>query len=207
MPTKRDSAATFGKIDKAYFVLLALFAMFFALALWLQHSIVQPARALTPATPASAPKNSADYWIENLVSTGIDADGKKYQLRAALLVHDARRDRTMLNRPSVIQFATSGGEEVVARHLEADCGVLYNNEREVLLYGNVRLRDNAVAGAEESGARMVESVTTTETLRITLRDAPNAQSAELAEAELAELTKAVARWANDPARAQAGCDI
>ncbi len=88
---------------------------------------------------ADAPgANDPDYFIENLTSTTIGENERKYRIIADRLVHYPATGRSLLNNPQVIQY----GSDQALSHTYADTGWVYDDQSTVFLDGNVRVVDN-----------------------------------------------------------------
>ncbi|MGI9317962.1 MAG: LPS export ABC transporter periplasmic protein LptC [bacterium] len=131
---------------------IALIAVFFGLlilSVWFQFGLLD-----TPVAELSEEeKNAADYYIENFVSTGMDALGKKYVLRADRMVHYPYGDRALLDNPHIVQYDL----DQTPRHIHAESGWLYNTTSKVLLTGDVRVvqSQTETAGGVSMGEKMV----------------------------------------------------
>lgn len=137
-------------------ILAALFLAVAGFSFWLQYGLLEkPEEAISEAE-----KNDPDYYIENFVATGMDADGKRYRLEADRLVHFPVDDKALLNRPHVVQYIEGTGP----RHIYADSGWLYANGSEILLTGNVKVI--------ESRSGKAGGVGTTRRMRIKLKEKP-----------------------------------
>ena len=130
-------------------LLVLTFALVTGLSAWLQFGLLDSPEA----EPTAAEKNAPDYYIRNLVFTGRDEQGKKYELRADRMVHYPFGDRALLDNPHIIQFSPDGAP----RHVTADSGWLDNVTSEILLTGNVRVVQDpsGASGDAFSGERMV----------------------------------------------------
>ena len=138
-------------------VLLLLFVLLAAVALWLQFGLL--------ARPADAggggvEKDEPDYTIENFVSTGMDESGKKYRVIAEHLAHYPLGERALLRRPHIIQYRTGGAP----RHIYAESGWLYDARAEALLSGNVR-----VVESQDGDPDRAPAVATGKTMTIRLK--------------------------------------
>ena len=99
-----------------------------------------------------------DYYMDNIVITGEDDEGKRYEVIADRLVHYPVEDRAFLDNPHIIQYVSTKSPQ----HVHADKGWLFNNRTTVQLLGNVRV-------IQEHGSDP-ELVTTTEKMIIQLKD-------------------------------------
>ncbi len=144
-------------------VVVMLFVLLAGLSAWLQFGLLErPARV--GAEAAVDEHDRPNYYVENLVSTGINRHGKKYRLSADRLVHYPLAQRASLLRPHLIQYSPAGASGA-PRHIYADSGWLYDARAEVLLSGNVKVVQN------HSGD-LVTDTATTETMLIHLKDDP-----------------------------------
>ncbi len=147
--------------ERQNIILFGLFGLFVGVAVWLQFGVVRPLVNAASASASITQAKQPDYSIENFVSVGIDRQGEKYQLSAERLVHDPVDGRAELHRPRVIQYDFPGAP----RYLQADSGVLHDDGAELLLYGNVRVRQ----GAADADSLHGGSVTTTDRMLIRLQ--------------------------------------
>ena len=134
---------------KQNIALAAVFLLLVVLSAWLQFGLLNtPVSELTKEE-----KNAKDYYIENFVSTGMDALGKKYELQADRLVHFPYGDRALLDNPHIVQYDLNQ----TPRHIYADSGWLYNQTSKILLTGNVRViqSQTEASGGISMGERMV----------------------------------------------------
>lgn len=134
---------------KQYIILGAVFLVLLGLSAWLQFGLLE-----TPVQELSEEeKNSADYYIENFVSTGMDETGKKYEVRADRMVHYPVGDRALLDNPHIVQY----GLDETPRHIYAESGWLFNQSSQVLMTGNVRVvqSQTAIAGAASMGDKLL----------------------------------------------------
>lgn len=134
---------------KQNIILIAVFIALLILSVWFQFGLLE-----TPVSELSEEeKNAADYYIENFVSTGMDADGKKYEVRADRMVHYPHGDRALLDKPHLVQYDL----DQTPRHIYADSGWLYNSISRVLMTGNVRVVQSrtGTAGGVSMGEKMV----------------------------------------------------
>ena len=134
---------------RQHIALVMVFLILVALSAWLQFGLLQ-----TPVSELSVEeKNAKDYYIENFVSTGMDALGKKYELQADRMVHFPFGDRALLDNPHIVQYDLNQ----TPRHIYADSGWLYNATSKILLTGNVRViqSQTQAAGGISMGEKMV----------------------------------------------------
>lgn len=118
--------------EKTQHLLLAgVFLLLVGLSAWLQFGLLEPPEV----EPSEEEKNSADYYIEHFVSTGMDKAGKKYEVRADRMVHYPVGDRALLDNPHIVQY----GLDSTPRHIYADSGWLFNETSQVLMTGNVKV--------------------------------------------------------------------
>ena len=130
-------------------ILIGVFFALVVLSAWLQFGLLN-----TPVSELSEEeKNAPDYYIENFVSTGMDASGKKYELKADRMVHYPFGDRALLDNPQIVQYDLDD----TPRHIYADSGWLYNATSKVLLTGDVRVVQSQTdtAGGVSMGEKMV----------------------------------------------------
>lgn len=130
-------------------ILIGVFFALVVLSAWLQFGLLN-----TPVSELSEEeKNAPDYYIENFVSTGMDASGKKYELKADRMVHYPFGDRALLDNPHIVQYDLDD----TPRHIYADSGWLYNATSKVLLTGDVRVVQSQTdtAGGVSMGEKMV----------------------------------------------------
>ncbi len=130
-------------------ILAAVFLVLVTLSIWLRYFLlVEPTVELSVEE-----QNSADYYIENFVSTGMDELGKKYELRADRMVHYPYGDRALLDNPHIVQYDLNQ----TPRHVYADSGWLYNSASKILLTGNVRVIQSQTesVGGISMGEKMV----------------------------------------------------
>ncbi len=136
-------------------LMLAGFLIIFSLlSVWLQFDLLGKPDSTTNALKANGP----DYYIENLASTTIGENGKKYRIIADRLVHYPMRDRSLLDNPQVMQYDA----DQTMSHTHAETGWLYDNQSTVLLIGNVRV--------VQSWEGIPRSVATSEKMTIHLKD-------------------------------------
>jgi len=129
--------------------LAAVFLVLVAVSAWLQFGLLD-----TPVAELTREENNTkDYYIENFVSTGMDALGKKYELQADRMVHFPYGDRALLDNPHIVQYDLNQRP----RHIYADSGWLYNQTSKILLTGNVRVIQSQtdVSGGVSMGESMV----------------------------------------------------
>lgn len=113
-------------------------ALLGGLSAWLQFGLLDPPADELPKAQRDAP----DYYVRDLVLTGMDALGKRYELRADRMTHYPFTDRARLDNLHVVQY----DRDEDPRHITADTGWLDNATSEVRLSGNVRVvrsRDGA----------------------------------------------------------------
>lgn len=132
----------------------ALFALLAGLSAWLQFGVLARPAAVAGAGAAA---DEVDYYIERLVSTGVDAFGEKYRLSAARLTHYPRAGRAHLEQPRIVQFRGDDGDQA-ARRIQADTGWLDDGAAEVQLAGRVRVTEGE--GEGEGGGESVARVNT-----------------------------------------------
>ncbi len=136
-------------------LMLAGFLIIFSLlSVWIQFDLLGNPDSTTNALKANGP----DYYIENLASTAIGENGKKYRIIADRLVHYPVVDRSLLDNPQVMQFDA----DQTLSHTHAETGWLYDNQSTVLLIGNVRV--------VQSWEGIPRSVATSEKMTIHLKN-------------------------------------
>ncbi len=144
---------------KANILIAVVFALLLGLSVWLQYGLLtEPRSEISPAE-----KNHPDYYVEKLVSYGMDESGKKYRIIADRMVHYPLGDRALLDNPHIIQYDLNH----TPRHVYAESGLLYDNRSTVLLTGNVKVIQTRV---NASGASTREHVATSQKMLIRLRD-------------------------------------
>lgn len=125
--------------------IIAVVLLLLALSLWLPSVLVKPVIALN-----STPRHEPDYHAENFISTMMNTQGEpKYVLRGRKITHFPDDDTSLLELPQLIQY-TPGAAPI---HTTADRGKIYNNGKELLMLGNVRVtrgKDPAGPGGEIS---------------------------------------------------------
>ena len=135
-------------------VLAGFLVIFSLLSVWLQFDILGKPDSTTNELKANGP----DYYIENMASTAIGENGKKYRIIADRLVHYPVGDRSLLDNPQVMQYDV----DQTLSHTHAETGWLYDNQTIVLLIGNVRV--------VQSWEGIPRSVATSEKMTIHLKD-------------------------------------
>ncbi len=139
-------------------VIVAVLLVFAALTAWLEQSQQKPVEVAEENTTAP---NDPDYYIENFVATGLDAQGRQYVLESLRLAHFPHDDTSLLDQPHVIQYS----EEAGPRHVYAESGLLSADGTEILLRGNVKVIESRSDGKPGN-------VTTTDRMRIKLKKKP-----------------------------------
>ena len=134
-------------------VLTGLFIIFFLSSVWIQFGLLGK-----PDSTNAPGANGPDYFIENLTSTTIGENGKKYRIIADRLVHYPAAGRSLLNNPQIIQY----GFDQTLSHTHAETGWVYDDQSTVLLDGNVRV--------VESWDGVPRSVATSDKMTINLKD-------------------------------------
>lgn len=124
-------------------IIAVVLLLLLALSLWLPNAVVKPVIALN-----TAPRHEPDYHAENFTSTMMSAQGEpKYVLRGRKLTHFPDDNTSVLEHPHLTQYAP----DMAPIHTTADRGRIYNNGKELLMQGNVRVtrgRGQAGAGGE-----------------------------------------------------------
>ena len=129
--------------------IIGLFLALMFLTVWLQFSLLEPPKS----DVSELEKNDPDYYALNFTTTGVDDEGKKYQVIADRMVHYPVGDRALLDNPHIVQYDLSG----IPRHIYAESGWLYDNQSTVLLTGNVRVvqSQTGIAGGASTSEKMV----------------------------------------------------
>ncbi len=135
-------------------VLAGFLIIFSLLSIWLQFDLLSK----PDSTKNELKMNGPDYYIENLASTAIDENGKKYRIIADRLVHYPVGDRSLLDNPQIMQYDA----DQTLSHTHAETGWLYDNQSTVLLIGNVRV--------VQSWEGIPRSVATSEQMTIHLKN-------------------------------------
>jgi len=141
-------------LNRHNIVLFMVLSMLVLLSIWMQFGLLDAPEVSGVAKPVNDP----DYYVENFISYGVDADGKQYQLEADRLVHYPLDNKALLDRPHLIQNLEEGGSPT---HIYADSGWLFSNGDEILLTGNVK-----VINTQKEG---LGGAATTERMRIKLK--------------------------------------
>lgn len=120
-------------------MLASLFLALVLLSVWMQTLLVFEPQ------PETAPfsESDSDYFMQNVVVNGKDADGNRYRIEARRLVHYPARDGSSLEFPRIFQF-DPGGQ---VRETAADTGWLDNERQIVTLTDNVRIRKGGAGNA------------------------------------------------------------
>ncbi len=136
-------------------ILAILLALVVAGGLWLQLE----SQDEQPVTVVAESRHDPDYYIENFIRTGMDAQGNpSYVLRAERLIHYPDDDTALLDKPHLTQFKPGEGPT----DTYADAGWVSPGGEEVLLTGNVRIVQSAKGSAPGS-------TTTSDKLRVRLK--------------------------------------
>ena len=139
--------------------LTGLFIILFLSSVWIQFGLPgEPDSTTTTTTTTTPGADGPDYFIENLTSTTIGENGKKYRIIADRLVHYPAAGRSLLNNPKIIQY----GSDQTLSHTHAETGWVYDDQSTVLLDGNVRV-------AKSRGGVLL-SVATSDKMTINLKD-------------------------------------
>ncbi len=113
------------------FMLAAVLLSLLVLTVWLPNALVTPANVLRPGG-----QNEPDYIIRNFTVTAMNQAGlPKYELSANTLVHYPERKSAILTDPRLIQY-TPGAPAVYTSALH---GLVYNNGKDLLMTGDVRV--------------------------------------------------------------------
>ncbi len=111
------------------FLLVAAVLLFTGLFWWLPAALVRPALALT------AHKARPDYYIDRPHLTAMNHRGRpRYILTAKRLLHFARRKRSILIHPHLVQFGRRTITTTVARR-----GYISPHGHTLILRGRVRV--------------------------------------------------------------------
>ena len=112
-------------------IIAVVLLLLLGLSLWLPSALVKPVIALN-----SAPRHEPDYHADNFTSTMMNTQGKpKYVLRGRKIVHFPDDDTSLLELPQLTQY-TPGAAAI---HTTADRGKIYNQGKDLLMLGNVRV--------------------------------------------------------------------
>ena len=136
--------------------LFMVLGMLVLLSIWMQFSLFEDRDTNEDAKPANDP----DYYVEYFTSYGVDAEGRQYQLEADRLVHYPLDNKSLLDRPHLIQYEEGG-----PTHIYADSGWLFANGDEILLTENVK-----VIRTQGSG---LGGAATTQRMRVKLKPRDN----------------------------------
>jgi lipopolysaccharide export system protein LptC len=122
-------------------IVIATVLLLALLSWWLPSFLGRPVASL-----ASAPRSDPDYYVENFTSTTMDKDGEpKYVLAARKLTHFPD-DTAQLEQPRLSQYSKGAAPT----HTTADSGRVYNDGKEIIMLGHVRvsrgLQDGAPGG-------------------------------------------------------------
>lgn len=123
-------------------ILAVVLAALVGVSAWLQFGLLAVDAVSNAATDAP------DYYIDNFTSSGVDRNGKIYQLRAVRLEHYPHAEFAELDAPQLIQYRPS------LRQIDADSGRLYVDSGEILLRGNVTI-DDAAQGQVQSNTMRI----------------------------------------------------
>ncbi len=114
-------------------VLAGVFIIISLSSIWTQFDLLgEPDSATAPGA------NDPDYFIENLTSTTIGENERKYRIIADKLVHYPAVGRSLLNNPQIIQYDS----DQTLSHTFADTGWVFDDQSTVFLDGNVRIVEN-----------------------------------------------------------------
>ncbi|MHB8454300.1 MAG: LPS export ABC transporter periplasmic protein LptC [Acidiferrobacterales bacterium] len=101
------------------------------LAVWLPNALITPVISIN-----ANDRHEPDYVIQNFTVTAMNEQGRpKYVLSARTLVHFPYDKSATLTEPHLIQFTP--GEAAVSTI--ADSGRVYNNGKELLMTGHVKV--------------------------------------------------------------------
>lgn len=120
-------------------IIAVVLLLLVALSLWLPSILIKPVISLN-----TEQRHEPDYHVENFTSTAMSERGEpKYVLRARKLTHYPDDDTSLLEKPQLTQYAPGAS----ATHTTADRGKIYNDGKELLMLGNVRVtRGKDIAG-------------------------------------------------------------
>jgi lipopolysaccharide export system protein LptC len=112
-------------------IIAVVLLLLVVLSLWLPNILIKPVISLN-----TEPRHEPDYHVENFTSTAMSEQGEpRYVLRAKKLTHYPDNDTSLLEKPELIQYAPGTS----ATHTTADRGKIYNDGKELLMLGNVRV--------------------------------------------------------------------
>ena len=112
-------------------IIAAILLALLILTVWLPNALVTPVIALRPGQ-----QHQPDYIIRNFTVTAMSKLGRpKYVLTASTLVHYPNEESATLTQPRLIQY-TPGAPAV---YTSAEHGQVYNNGKELLMTGNVKV--------------------------------------------------------------------
>jgi lipopolysaccharide export system protein LptC len=139
-------------------LLLTVFLAFAALTAWLER---RPETPMAEEQSEGRRDNDPDYYMENFVATGLDSQGRQYIMEGVRMLHFPIDDTSLVEQPHIIQYT----EEAGPRHVYAETGLISADGTEVLLRGNVKV-------IESRSENQPGNVTTTERMRVKLKDKP-----------------------------------
>jgi LPS export ABC transporter protein LptC len=135
-------------MDRKRLTLAAAVILFAALLWWLSGLIHLPRTG-----PASAPAQTPDYTMENMLATQMDKQGRPvYRLTAKELTHFPARKESILDKPDLVQYHP-GGVTVTTR---ADRARFPDSGKEIEMFDNVRI-------VERRNGRLVSDVSANHT--------------------------------------------
>jgi lipopolysaccharide export system protein LptC len=140
-------------------LLVAALLAFASLSVWLERRQEAPAVEQKKEKPA---EDQPDYYVENFVATGLDAEGRQYVMDGVRMAHFPVDNTSLIEQPHVIQYTDQAGP----RHVYADSGLISGDGTEVLLRGNVKVIESRSDGQPGS-------VTTTDRMLIKLKKKAN----------------------------------
>lgn len=126
-------------MDRKRLLVIASIVVFAALLSWLSRWLSLPERPVVSGTPTTP-----DYYIDGMHVTHMDKHGrKKFELRAAKLVHFPKEKQARLREVYLIQYQPDG----ITVHTRADDARYPDSGKEIHMQNNVhiiRKRDGRV---------------------------------------------------------------
>jgi len=126
-----------------------LFLSILALGLWMQ-TLMENETSFT-ARPVN--DNESDFFMENVVLNGKDANGSRYRIEADRLVHYPSRNGSSLESPQLTQYRPDG----TVQNVESNQGWLDNARQVLTLSEDVRIRTQN--SNQSSSLSMTEQLT------------------------------------------------
>lgn len=123
--------------------LLAVFLLAAAAASWwFSHSVTESQPSL-----AAGENRDPDYYIENFRATVMNTQGqRKYTLTAEIMKHYPHNETVRLDKPHLIRYKAGRGPI----HTRADLGWLNNDNKEIVMTGNVKITHTGDASSQSS---------------------------------------------------------